>query len=83
MFSKSKITVNAKPYTGKEVEIGKDDIKVMYKGTELIYKKDYDIIKDSYKNNIKKGKATVTIKGCGEYVGEKTVTFTIKPMGAK
>ena len=31
-----------------------------------------------YKNNVKAGTATVTLRGIGDYAGTKTVTFTIK-----
>lgn len=82
-FGSAKITVETKSYTGKKIELTKDDIKVTYKNETLIYGKDYEIVENSYKNNIKKGTATVVIRGCGEYVGEKTVSFKIKPMQSR
>ena len=33
----------------------------------------------SYKNNVKTGKATITLKGIGKYNGTKTITFKIVP----
>ena len=36
------------------------------------------IVEDSYQKNDKKGKAKVTIRGIGEFGGEKTITFKIK-----
>ena len=82
-FSSARITVKAKAYTGRQVEIAKDDVTVTYNGATLTYGKDYEIVEHSYKNNIKKGTATVAIKGCGDYVGEKTVKFSIKSMETK
>lgn len=37
---------------------------------------DYEIV--SYSNNVKKGTATVIIKGVGNYGGTKKITFKIK-----
>lgn len=82
-FGSAKITVETKSYTGKKIELTKDDIKVTYKNETLIYGKDYEIVENSYKNNIKKGTATVVIRGCDEYVGEKTVSFKIKSMQSR
>lgn len=38
---------------------------------------DKDFVITGYKNNLKKGNATVTIEGIGEYYGTKTVKFKI------
>lgn len=38
---------------------------------------DYEIA--AYRNNIKKGTATVIFKGIGDYAGEKKVQFKILP----
>ena len=46
-------------------------------GTILEYGTDYKIVEGSYKDNIKKGKATVTIIGLGKYSGTKNVSFKI------
>lgn len=54
-----------------------DDITVNLNGTELKYGEDFEIVEDSYQNNVKRGTATVTIKGKGNYGGEKTVKFKI------
>lgn len=43
---------------------------------------DFIVDSDSYKNNTKVGKATVTIKGKGNYTGTLTKTFTIVPKQA-
>ncbi|MBR1749806.1 MAG: hypothetical protein IJ740_02835 [Ruminococcus sp.] len=73
-IAKAKVTgLTAKTYTGKAikpaptVKLGKKTLK---KGT------DYTV---SYKNNKKIGKATVTIKGKGDYKGTITKTFKINP----
>lgn len=60
-------------YTGKAVKPSvtlKLDGKTLKKGT------DYTV---SYKNNKKIGKATITIKGKGDYSGKVTRTFKIVP----
>lgn len=66
-------TVKNQTYTGKartpDVTI-KDGSKTLKKGT------DYTL---TYKNNKKIGTASVTIKGKGDYSGEKTLTFKIVP----
>jgi mannan endo-1,4-beta-mannosidase len=76
-ISKAKIgSISNKAYTGKaikptpSVKLGSKTLK---KGT------DYTI---SYKNNVKTGKATVTIKGKGNYSGTVTKTFKIVPKKA-
>lgn len=73
-LDKAKITVAKQTYTGKEIVLSQDDIKVV-DGTELILGQDYVIT--GYTNNIKKGTAYVTIKGKGVYGGTKTVKFSI------
>lgn len=65
--------VGRQSYTGKAI---KPAVTVKYKGTKLKKNKDYKI---SYKNNKKIGKATITIKGIGNYTGTKKITFTITP----
>lgn len=58
-------------YTGKAIT---PKPKLSYSGSTLIKGPDYTL---SYKNNIKKGTATILIKGKGKYTGSKTVTFKI------
>ena len=62
-------------YDGKEK---KPNVTVKMDQTTLKENVDYTV---SYSNNIKAGKATVTITGVGEYIGTKTATFTIKSSG--
>lgn len=54
----------------------KPQITVQYDGGYLRLDRDYTV---SYKNNRKPGKASVIIKGIGDYNGQVTKTFIIKP----
>lgn len=74
----AKVTIPAQIYTGNAITPDKTQITVKLSGT-VLSSDDYDIV--SYSNNIKKGKASVTIKGKGNYGGTKTVKFTIKAKG--
>lgn len=67
-------TIAPQYYTGKEITLNKNDI-VLKIGKTVLSKNDYDIV--SYRNNINKGKAIVTIKGKGAYGGSKDIAFTI------
>lgn len=40
-------------------------------------------MEDGYKNNVKAGRATLTIQGIGKYGGTKEVKFTILPRWLK
>jgi hypothetical protein len=60
-----------KSYTGKALT---PDISIYNGKTKLIKGRDYTL---SYKNNTKIGKATVTIKGKGNYTGTAEKTFKI------
>lgn len=84
-ISGAKITVKTKTYlNGKPVTLNPEteDLTVTFKGVTdpLVYGVDYVIDEGTYTNNTKKGKATVTIRGKGNYGGEKKITYTI---GAK
>nr|MDE6606665.1 hypothetical protein [Lachnospiraceae bacterium] len=77
-ISSAKVTINAKVYTGKAITLdGQDFTKIKIGNENLVYGTDYEIVKDSYVNNVKKGTASVTIKGLGNYGGTKKVTFKI------
>lgn len=67
---------NGLDYTGKARYIKKSDLVVRF-GKNTLTANDYDIV--NYQNNIKKGKATITIKGKGNYGGTKKYTFKINP----
>ncbi len=72
-MSKTKVTVKNVTYTGKAL---KPAITVKYGNTTLKKNTDYTV---SYKNNIKTGKATITITGKGKYKGTKQAYFYIVP----
>lgn len=69
------VTVAAKEYTGNAIQLNKDDVKFTLSGVT------FDIDEASYKNNINKGKASVVVKGTGNYGGSKTIKFSINPKG--
>ncbi|MBQ7581574.1 MAG: preprotein translocase subunit TatA, partial [Lachnospiraceae bacterium] len=79
-ISKLTATLDPKAYTGKEVKLTKGDIK-RKSGGKFINDVTFDFDEDSYKNNVNKGKATVVVKGTGNYGGTKTITFTIGSKG--
>ncbi len=76
-FSKAKVSILNQAYTGKEITLGKNDISVRIGNAGLVYGTDYEIVEDSYVNNVKKGTAIVMIAGKGNYGGTKTVKFKI------
>jgi uncharacterized repeat protein (TIGR02543 family) len=61
-------------YNGKERFISKSDL-VVKNGKNELTSEDYDIV--SYVNNVKKGKATITLRGKGNFGGTKTYTYNI------
>ena len=73
----SKVTakVTDQTYTGSAITPGKEDITLTMKKVPLTAD-DYEIV--SYSNNVKKGTATVIIRGVGNYGGTKKITFKIK-----
>lgn len=69
-------------YTGKAVELNPNDLVIIvstkYDKFYLKYGKDYEFVEGSYKNNVNKGTASVTIRGKGAYAaGQKVITFKI------
>ncbi len=91
-FGGVKVQSIKKNYTGKEVSLSAKDFvfsEGVNKGKskvtigsgkntkELVYGKDFEIVEGSYKNNLKKGTASVTLRGLGEYGGTKTIKFSI------
>lgn len=82
-FAKAKVKIAEKSYQdGRPVTLTADDLTVTVNGaTEpLVLGRDYIIEQGTYVNHTKKGKAKVTLRGIGNYGGEKTITYTI---GAK
>lgn len=67
--------VTDQTYTGSAITPGKEDITLTMKKVPLTAD-DYEIV--SYSNNVKKGTATVIIRGVGNYGGTKKITFKIK-----
>lgn len=77
-IAKAKISVKAKEYTGRAITLGKSDFSSVKVGKDkLVLGRDFEIVAGSYTNNTNKGTASVTIKGIGNYSGEKKVTFKI------
>ena len=75
-IAKASFKIKNKEYTGKAVTLTAEDFISAKLGKEtLVYGEDYEIC--SISNNINKGKATVVLKGIGEYGGYKRVTFNI------
>jgi uncharacterized repeat protein (TIGR02543 family) len=88
-----KNNLSSKTYTGSAVELTEEDFAAGQDGNgnilsrltikdgkttkNLIFGKDFEIVEGSYKNNVKKGTASVTIKGCGEYGGTAVIKFKI------
>ncbi len=69
--------IAAQKYTGAAI---KPAVKLTYKKTELKQGKDYTV---EYKNNVKIGTATLTVKLCGNYTGTITKKFSIVPSISK
>lgn len=78
-LAKAKIVIRDQVYTGGEIRItSMDQIERAVIGdVELLLGEDFTVIPGSYSNNINKGTASVTIRGRGEYNGQKTVKFKI------
>ena len=80
-ISKLTVVIDAQEYTGREIELSPDAIHVYAnkndakKGIE-IESPCYKVV--SYSNNIKAGKAKVTLRGIGNYGGTRTCTFKIQ-----
>ncbi len=78
------VSIPKQTYTGQPITLKKEDITVKVKGRpidENQEKSQWEIVPGSYKNNVKKGTASVTIRGVDNYGGEKTVKFAIKAKG--
>lgn len=82
-IAKAKVTIPAQTYTGKPITLDKTDagqllVKVNGKKVEA---DQFEIVAGSYTNNVKKGTASVTIRGVDNYGGTKKVSFRIKAKG--
>jgi hypothetical protein len=69
--------IKNKTYTGKKLT---QSPTVVLGEKTLTRNKDYKL---EYKNNVKIGKASVTVVGIGEYEGSITKTFTVRPKSTK
>ena len=78
-ISKATVKISNQEWTGERVVLDADDIRITIgkEKTVLVLGKDYEIIEDSYINNMNKGTAKVTIRGINGYGGCKTVSFKI------
>lgn len=79
-IAKARVTAKAQVYrNGRAITLTPDDLKITVSGNpdELVYGVDYVIDEDTYTNHTNKGKASVTIRGIGNYGGEKKITYTI------
>ncbi|MBD5491693.1 MAG: hypothetical protein HDR16_06150 [Lachnospiraceae bacterium] len=77
---KAKVKVLNQIYTGDELYPGKEQIEIKV-GKTILADTDYEIV--GYKNNVKKGTATVILHGTGDYGGTKKATFKIVAKGFK
>lgn len=79
----AKVVIANQIYTGKEIcpEASSIQVTIGKNAPALTADVDYEIVEGSFKNNINKGKASVTIRGIGDYYGTKVVTFKIKEKG--
>ena len=66
-------------YTGNAITLQAGDFKkAKLGGKPLVYGEDYRIVPGSYKNNVNRGTAELTVEGIGNFGGTKKVTFKIK-----
>ncbi|MBQ0028174.1 MAG: leucine-rich repeat domain-containing protein [Lachnospiraceae bacterium] len=80
-ISPANVKFESQTYTGKTIELDPEKDIISAKigtKTNLVYGEDYEIVPGSYTNNIKKGTASVMIRGINSYGGTKKVNFTIK-----
>ena len=75
-ISKLTVTVDPKIYTGRAIKLTPADIK-WKQGAKVLNDVTIEIDESTYKNNTAKGRATVVVRGTGDYGGEKTITFNI------
>lgn len=76
-FATAKVTIKPQIFTGDELKVLPKDIIVTVGTKRLSYGVDYEIIENSYNNNVYKGKGSVILVGKGMFGGIKQVNFTI------
>lgn len=75
-LSSAKCKIEDQDYTGRSISLDAEDLAGLKVGsTPLTLDVDYEII--GYEKNINAGTATVIIRGKGDYVGDKKLTFKI------
>ena len=79
-IASASVSIPKQTYTGQAITPDKDQITVKIKG-KPVDASQYEIVPGSYKNNVKKGTASVTIRGVDNYGGTKTVKFAIRAKG--
>ena len=79
-ISSASVSVPKQTYTGHPVTLENSMFTVKVKGKPLDVSQ-YEIVSGSYKNNVKKGTASVTIRGVDNYGGTTVVKFTIRAKG--
>ncbi len=79
-LSSASVSVPKQVYTREPITLEKSLITVKMKGKQLD-ESQYEIVPGSYKNNVQKGTASVTLRGVDNYGGTKTVKFTIRAKG--
>lgn len=79
-IASASISIPKQTYTGQAIVLDKSQITVKLKG-KMIEQDQYEIVPNSYKNNVKKGTASVTVRGVNNYGGTKTVKFSIRAKG--
>lgn len=72
------ISICDQDYTGKEIRLCEKDIVVKDGETILRPSVDYKIMPDSYRNNLKRGEASVNIRLYNDYSGFYKATYIIK-----
>ncbi|MBD5505001.1 MAG: hypothetical protein HDR09_15045 [Lachnospiraceae bacterium] len=79
-IAKARVTAKAQIYrNGRAITLTPEDLKITVSGNtdELVCGVDYVIDASTYTNHTNKGKASVIIRGIGNYGGEKKITYTI------
>lgn len=79
-IAKARVSAKAQVYqNGRAITLKPEDLKITMSGNpdELVYGVDYVIDEGTYTNHTNKGRAAVTIRGIGNYGGEKKITYTI------
>lgn len=79
-ISSASVSASKQIYTGQEIKPDKSQFTVKIKGKQ-VPEDQWEIVPDSYRNNVRKGTASVMIRGLDNYGGTKTVKFTIRAKG--